>query len=106
MAAVPVYDYDPIGDDPDDPAAILRLMPREHHEQFLSEYRAALAAARDVDHYRDLHSLLRRWRLLAEAMSRPGFTEAIQHVRDASQSGNLDGTLTLDEVISARTQLG
>lgn len=48
MVAVPVYDYEPIGDDPDDPAEILRLLPREHDEQFLGEYRAALAVARDV----------------------------------------------------------
>ena len=73
MAAAPLYEYEPIGSDPDDPAEILRVLPREHHGQFLSEYQTALAVARDVEHYRDLHVLLRSWRLLAEAMSRPGF---------------------------------
>lgn len=106
MVAVPVYDYEPIGNDPDDPAEILRMLPHQHHEEFLGDYRAALAVARDVDHYRELHSLLRRWRLLAVAMSRPGFTQAVENVRDSSQTGSLEGTLTLDEVVSARTQLG
>lgn len=106
MAAVPAYDYEPIGDDPDDPAAILRSLPRDHHEQFLSEYRGALAVARDVEHFRDLHLLLRRWRLLAMAMSRPGFAEEMRRVRDSSQTGSIEGTLTLDQVIAARAQAG
>lgn len=102
MAAVPVYDYEPIDDDP---AEILRSLPREYRDHFLSEYRTALDMAREVEHYRDLHLLLRRWHLLAVAMSRPGFSETVQGVHDSSRAGRLDGTLTLDEVIAARAQL-
>jgi hypothetical protein len=54
---------------PDDPVAIL---PGRFREQFLAEYAAAAEAARQVEGYRTLHDLLRRWRLTAAAYSEPG----------------------------------
>lgn len=67
----------------DGPAEILGLLPQRWHEQFLSEYRAALEAARDVRQWRFLAELLTRWRLRAIAYSDPGFDAAAQAARDA-----------------------
>ena len=64
----------------DGPAEILALLPQRCHEQFLSEYRAALEAARDVRRWRLLADLLSHWRLRALAYSDPGFDAA---ARDA-----------------------
>lgn len=55
--------------DPDDPAAILRLLPEQHHAQFLGEYAIAIEQARRPEQYRMLHELLRLWRLRATAYS-------------------------------------
>jgi hypothetical protein len=55
--------------DPEDPAAILELLPERWHEQFLAEYRAALEAAREVRRWPYLAELLHRWRLRAIAYS-------------------------------------
>ena len=43
MTAQPVHEPAP-----DDPAEILRRLPLRWHAQFLTEYRAALDAAREV----------------------------------------------------------
>lgn len=67
----------------DAPAEILALLPRRWHEQFLSEYHAALDAARDVRQWRYLAETLTRWRLRATAYSDPGFDAAAQAARDA-----------------------
>ena len=49
------------------------------HDQFLAEYyEAASEAARQVDGYRQLHDLLRYWRLSAAAYSAPRFEERLQ----------------------------
>jgi hypothetical protein len=54
MSAQPVQEYDP-----DDPVEILRVLPEQFHEQFLTEHRAAAEGARQVEGYRALHDLLR-----------------------------------------------
>ena len=68
MSAQPVDDVDP-----DDPVEILRVLPARFHEQFLSEYGAAVTAARRPEQYRELHQVLRLWRLSAIAFSDPGY---------------------------------
>src|SRR5260370_15619704 len=68
MAALPADDYDP-----DDPVEILRILPARFHEQFLTEYDAAVAGARQPEQYRRLHQLLRLWRLGAVGFSDPGY---------------------------------
>ena len=67
----------------DGQAEILTLLPQRWQEQFLSEYRAALEAARDVRRWRHLAELLARWRLRATAYSDPGFDAAARDARDA-----------------------
>lgn len=44
-----------------------------------------------MDGYRQLHDLLRRWRLSAAAYSAPGFEERLQAVQEAVRTGSLDG---------------
>jgi hypothetical protein len=46
MSARPVHDTDP-----DDPAKILGLLPTQWRGQFAAEYRDALDAARDMQHW-------------------------------------------------------
>jgi Family of unknown function (DUF6247) len=90
--------------DADDPVEILTVLPARYHEQFLAEYyRAAAGAARKVGGYRELHDLLRLWRLTAEAASDPGFDERLAAVREAMVAGNLDGSASLADVIAARS---
>jgi hypothetical protein len=60
-------------DDPGYPIEIMRILPAQHHEQFLAEYAAAAASARRSDRYRQLHHVLRLWRLRAAAYSDPDF---------------------------------
>ncbi len=79
MSAQPVADYDP-----DDPVEILRGLPARYHEQFLAEYEAAVAAARHPEQYRQLHDLLRLWRLGAIAFSDPGFEAQKEAARTGS----------------------
>jgi Family of unknown function (DUF6247) len=57
--------------DPEDPAAILGLLPERWHEEFLAEYRQALEAAREVRRWPFLAELLHRWRLRVIAYSDP-----------------------------------
>ena len=100
MTAQPTYDGDP-----DDPVEILRVLPAKFHEQFLAEYyRAASEAARKVGGYRQLHDLLRLWRLTAAATSDPGFDGRLAAAREALASGSRDGSATLAEVIAARAR--
>lgn len=79
MSALPVHG----APDPDDPAEILRVLPRRWHAEFLGEYRAALDAAREVQQWQQLRWLLHRWRLRAAAYSDPEFERAAQVARDA-----------------------
>jgi uncharacterized protein DUF6247 len=69
--------------DPEDPEAILGLLPERWHEQFLSEYREALEAAREVRRWPFLAELLHRWHLRAIAYSDPEFSTAVREARDA-----------------------
>jgi hypothetical protein len=79
MSAQPVHDYDP-----DDPVEILSVLPASYHEQFLAEYDAAAASARRPDQYRQLHQMLRLWRLRAAAYSDPGFDARLESARTGS----------------------
>jgi Family of unknown function (DUF6247) len=84
--------------DPDDPVEILRVLPSRFHEQFLAEYDSAVANARRPEHYRELHQLLRLWRLRAAAYSDPGYEARLQAVRDAVHTGRRDGT-PIEEIV-------
>jgi hypothetical protein len=95
MSAQPVHEPDP-----DDPVEILRVLPARLHDQFLREYYAAAAeAARQVGGYRQLHDLLRLWRLTAVAQSDPGFAERLAAVREAARAGSLAGSVPIEEVV-------
>ncbi len=93
MTAQPVDDYDP-----DDPVEILRVLPGGFHEQFLAEYDAAVADARRPEQYRELHHLLRLWRLRAVAYSDPGYADRLAAMQAAVRSGRRDGTPIEDVV--------
>jgi len=84
--------------DPDDPVEILRVLPGGFHEQFLAEYDAAVAGARRPEQYRELHHLLRLWRLRAEAYSDPGYAGRLAAMQEAVRSGRRDGTPT-EEIV-------
>jgi Family of unknown function (DUF6247) len=95
MSAQPVHESDP-----DDPVAILRVLPERFHDHFLAEYyQAASEAARQVGRYRQLHDLLRRWRLSAVAYSAPGFEERLHAVQEAVRTGSLEGSVPIEEVV-------
>ncbi len=93
MTAQSAHDYDP-----DDPVEILRVLPSRFHEQFLAEYDAAVAVARRPEHYRELHHLLRLWRLRAAAYSDPGYEARLQAVQEAVRIGRREGT-PIEEVV-------
>jgi hypothetical protein len=95
MSAQPVHEPDP-----DDPVEILRVLPARFHDQFLREYYGAAAgAARQVGGYRQLHEVLRLWRLTAVAHSDPGFAERLTAVREAVQSGTLEGSTPIEDAV-------
>lgn len=75
---------EPVGtpDPGDDPAAIFELLPASHRAQFRAEYDQALDAAHDLARFKQVRTLLRRWRQRAMAYARAGYEEA---VRDAVQ---------------------
>jgi Family of unknown function (DUF6247) len=93
MTAQPVNDYDP-----DDPVEILRVLPGEFHGQFLAEYEAAVAGARRPEQYRELHHLLRLWRLRVVAYSDPGYAGRLVAMQESVRSGRRDGTPIEDVV--------
>ncbi len=92
MTAEPADDHDP-----DDPVEILRVLPARFHEQFLAEYDAAVAGARRPEEYRQLHQLLRLWRLSAAAFSDPGYEARRQAVAESVRMGR-QGT-PIEEII-------
>lgn len=95
MSAQPFHEPDP-----DDPVQILRVLPERFHDQFLAEYYgAASEAARQVGGYRQLHDLLRLWRLSAAAYSAPGFEERLQAVQEAVRTGSLEGSVPIEQVV-------
>jgi hypothetical protein len=83
--------------DPDDPVEILRVLPARFHDQFL--LREYYGAARQVGGYRQLHDVLRLWRLTAAAHSDPGFAGRLAAVREAVQTGSLEGSVPIEEVV-------
>jgi hypothetical protein len=78
-----------------DPVEILRVLPNRFHDYFLAEYRAAVEGARQVERYRQLHDLLRLWRLRAVAYSGPGYESRLQ----AFRGGRDDDFTSADQVI-------
>jgi Family of unknown function (DUF6247) len=89
--------------DPEDPVEILRVLPARFRDQFLREYYgAADGAARQVGGYRQLHEVLRLWRLTAVAHSDPGFAGRLAAVREAVQSGTLEGSTPIEDAKAAR----
>jgi hypothetical protein len=95
MSAQPVHELDP-----DDPVEILRTLPVRFHDQFLREYYGAAAgAARQVGGYRQLHDVLRLWRLTATVQSDPGFADRLAAIREAVRTGNLEGSVPIDDAI-------
>jgi hypothetical protein len=93
VTAQPAREYDP-----DDPVEILRVLPSRFHEQFLTEYDAAVADARRPERYHELHHLLRLWRLRATAYSDPGYEARFRAVQDAMRTGQRGGT-PIEELI-------
>lgn len=79
VTAQPADDYDP-----DDPVEILRVLPARFHQQFLAEYEAAVAGARRPEQYRQLHHVLRLWRLRAVAYADPGYEARLESARAGS----------------------
>jgi hypothetical protein len=94
MTAQSVHDYGP-----DDPVEILHVLPARFHEQFLAEYEVAVEGARRPEQNRQLHDLLRLWRLRAAAYSDPGYESRLQAVRDAMGTGSLEGAVPIQEVV-------
>ena len=95
MSAEPVREVDP-----DDPVEILRVLPARFRDQFLREYYAAAAlAARQVGGYRQLHDVLRLWRLTAMAQSDSGFAARLAAVQEAVRSGSLEGSVPIAEIV-------
>lgn len=92
MTAQPAFN-DP---GPDDPAQILDVLPAEYHAAFLAEYVQALESARRPEHYRELTTLLRFWRLRAVAYADPGYTERLA----AAKSGDSSGDVPLEQLVS------
>lgn len=91
MTAQPVH-----GESADDPVEILRVLPREHHEQFRGEYAAAVEQARDPAGYRSLAQLLRVWQLRATAYDEPGYRDRL----DAARSGDATFDVPAEQVIA------
>jgi hypothetical protein len=86
-------------DDPDDPVEILRVLPVKYHEQFRAEYEAAAEEARHPEGYRQLHELLRLWRLTAVAVSDPGYEARLHAVREAVRIDSHEGWAPIEEVV-------
>lgn len=76
----------------------MRVLPAQFHDQFLAEYDAAVTGARRPEHYRELHHLLRLWRLRAAAYSDPGFAARLASVEGAVDAGRRDGT-AIEEIL-------
>jgi Family of unknown function (DUF6247) len=95
MVAQPTHELDP-----DDPVEILRVLPARFHDQFLREYYGAAAgAARQVGGYRQLHDVLRLWRLTAVAQSNPGFAGRLATVQEAVRSGSLEQSVPIEDAV-------
>lgn len=85
MTAGPLHS----GQDPDDPAAILQLLPEQYHAQFYAEYAVAVEQARRPKRYHLLHELLRRWHLRALAYSDPGYPTRLAEARQGGTAADV-----------------
>lgn len=86
MSAQPTV---PAGEDPLDPQRILRELPEEEREAFLTVYREAVEGARDPSGWAYLRRLLRLWGMHAQAVRQPGYDEARQAARGGTGTGML-----------------
>jgi hypothetical protein len=68
------------------------------------EYEAAVDGARRPEQYRQLHDLLRLWRLRAVAYSEPGYETRLQAVRGAVRTGSLEGAAPIEEIVPGWSQ--
>jgi Family of unknown function (DUF6247) len=93
MTAQPVHDCDP-----DDPVEILQVLPAGYHEQFLADYDLAVADARRPEQYRELHHLLRLWRLRAVAYSDPGYEDRLRATQESARARRRDST-PIEEIV-------
>ena len=57
-----------------------------------------MAGARRPEQYRELHHLLRLWRLRAVAYSDPGYEGRLQAMKDAVRTGRREGT-PIEEIV-------
>jgi hypothetical protein len=76
MTAQPIFEAG------DDPSEILRALPEQWHEPFLSEYHSALDAAHEVWRFQQLRDVLHLWRLRAAAFANPELDRAAQAARE------------------------
>jgi uncharacterized protein DUF6247 len=83
--------------DPLDPEQILRDLPETDREAFLAQYREALEGARDPAGWKNLRRILRLWRWMAIAASRPGHYEA-----QAAALAGTGGGMLLEDYIRLR----
>ncbi|KAB2349509.1 DUF6247 family protein [Actinomadura rudentiformis] len=92
MSAQPVRQ-----EDPQDPQVIMRSLPQRERPEFLRQYKAAAAAARDdLGEYKKLKRLLHRWSLAVVATNQPGYYEAIEDAKNG-----VGDTVPLDAAIAA-----
>ena len=73
-----------------------RLVVFGKRAEFAGEYRDALDAARDMQHWAELRAMLHRWHLRAVAYADPEFWAAAREARDA-QPGDLHPVPADDE---------
>lgn len=97
MSQMPLHD--PPGTP--DPERILHRLPEAERERFLSEYRTGLDAAHEVWRWRHLQELLTRWELVATAVSKPGYAQALDEARTGAGK-----YVSLEDVIARRHRQG
>jgi Family of unknown function (DUF6247) len=90
MTAQPIQERDP-----SDPVEIARILPEKYHKLFFAEYTAAVDNARRPERYRQLHDLLRLWRLRAVAYSDPGYEDRLAVAR----AGHADDFVLAEQAI-------
>jgi hypothetical protein len=82
-------------EDPADPLVILRNLPEQEREEFLSQYHRVVDAAHDLAGYQHLRRLLHVWSLTAVAAGQPGYYEELA----AAQAGTAT-TVPVTDAIS------